>query len=146
MPENSEKGIKSESLSPEWKHMIIVGIRESLDNYELFDRKLDFSPVGITCSKDERGWAEISDEEREFILKKLFEQVGFDPDIADQVATYQIEAPTTDLPDKEITWTGKADVNVYTTQRALTEDMYLHEIVRLELETEYIVAPVDFRL
>jgi len=87
---------KEETLNPEWVTAIKEGVGDALDNYELFDRKLDFAPLVISGGQDDRGWPELSDQEREFVTEEVFRQVGFDKQNPELTAEYQIEAPTTD--------------------------------------------------
>ncbi|MBI4057950.1 hypothetical protein HY405_01360 [Candidatus Microgenomates bacterium] len=132
-------------LDPEWQRAIETGIKEAFDNYELFDRKLDFSPRAISDGRDDRIWFALTHKEREFVEQKLFEEVGFTRESAEIVTEYQIQAPQSDDPTKEVTWSGTAEVRVYNINRS-GRNMYLHEILRPGTEVEYVIAPESFRL
>lgn len=134
----TENPTSFESLPPEWKERIEAGIAEAIENYELFDRKIDFSPLVITGGKDERSWPELSDSERKYITSRVFSAVGLRNN---EVATYKITSP-----EKGASWQGLGEVVVYETKRSESDDMYIHKISRPGVEIEYIVAPKDYRL
>ncbi len=133
----TENVSKNEVLSPEWQEAIKTGINEAIDNYELFDRKLDFSPLAITNGLDERSWPELSPSERKYIESELFSIIGLEDEVA---SSYVI------TPPDGATWKGEGLAIVFKTKRSEKEDMYVHQITRPSAEDEYMVAPLDFRL
>lgn len=137
------KAQSPEILSLEWKRAMIDGIDDVLQNYELFGQ-INFAPESITENFDKRSWPELTDQEREWITTKLFQQFGFDKTNPIEVAKYTFEAPKSEK--KPPSWEGTASVKVFETQRSKLENMYLHEIQRPNTEVEYIIAPKDFQL
>lgn len=134
-----EAGKTSEPhLSPEWQEDIRQGIRDALDNFELFG-VVNVSPLSISGGKDERTFLDLSNKEQDFIKDTLFREIGFDPQNPESVTSYTTQAP------EGAEWQGKADVRVYRTGRE-EEGMFLHEIHYPDKKADYIIAPPDFQL
>lgn len=125
-------------LNPEWQEAIQQGIKDAVDNFELFG-VINISPLSISEGKDERSFLELSKEEQDFIKGVLFEEIDFDPQNPENVASYITQAP------EGTKWQGEADVKVYKTARS-DEGMFLHEINYPDNKIDYIVAPEDFQL
>lgn len=134
-----ETGKTPEShLDPEWQKTIKKGIQEALDNFKLFG-VVNVSPLSISGGEDERNFLDLSKEEQDFTRGVLFKEIGFDPQNPENVTSHIMQAP------EGAEWQGEASVMVYKTARS-DEGMFLHEITYPKGETDYIVAPEDFRL
>lgn len=117
-----ETGITPEShLDLEWQAVIRQGIRDALDNFELFG-VINVSPLSISEGKDERAFLDLSEEEQVFIKDTLFEKIGFNPQKPESVTSYTIQAP------RGAKWQGEANVKVYRTSRE-REGMFLHRFI-----------------
>lgn len=132
------RGTPESHLDPEWEEVIQQGIRDALDNFELFGM-VNVSPLSISEGKDERTFLDLSPEEQDFIKNTLFREIGFDPQNPESVGGYRTKAP------KGAGWQGEADVRVYRTGRE-DEGMFLHEIHYPDEKVDYIIAPSDFQL
>lgn len=130
-----------EILSVEWKEKMQDGMKDALDNYELFGR-INFSPDTLTEGYDDRTWSELEDEEREWVMKELFYGNQFDRQSDIVVNEYKFKAPK----GEGVTWKGTASVKVYETHHSKLEDMYLHEITIPGKVVEYVIAPKDVEL
>lgn len=129
-----------EILSPEWKKAIAEGIQSALDNYELFDRRIDVAPLNISGGMDGRGFPGLSPEEQQFVRSVLYKEVGFDPRDITLLDVYTIGAP------RGAEWEGEASVGVYITSRSESENMFLHKIDFPDGKVDFVVAPQNFRL
>lgn len=123
-------------LDLEWQEVVQQGIRDALDNFELFG-VVNVSPLSISGGTDERTFLDLSNEEQDFIKGVLFREIGFDPQTAESIASYKTQAP------ERAEWEGEADVRVYRTGRG---GMFLHEIYYTDKKVDYIIAPLDFQL
>jgi hypothetical protein len=130
-----------EVLSEEWKDRMSEGVKNTLDNYELFER-INFAPLSLIEDFDDRRWDQLSKEERDWVTSEIFFRYGFNRRNEIVVAEYEFDAPK----EKGVTWKGTAKVKVYETHRSKLENMYLHEITRPGAEVEYMIAPKDARL
>lgn len=134
----SDRQIESEP-AVEWQEAIGQGVRDALENYELFGQ-VNTAPVSISGGIDERGFPDLSTKEQNFIKDVLFAEVGFDPDSPQVIAEYSFESP------QGAAWSGTAQVKVYRTARSRGEDMYLHEVKFPDGKVDYLVAPGDYQL
>jgi hypothetical protein len=128
----------------EWIGFMRSGIEEAFDNYDLFGRVINFSPIVLSDSRDERDWRDLSNEERRILAELVFDILGVDKENMYQVAQYTFNPPKPVPGVKPPSWSGTASVTVYKTKRS-SEGMYLHEINRPSTETEYVVADKDYR-
>lgn len=131
-------------LNPEWAEAMKTGLTEALDNFELYDQLINVSPITISNGSDERLFQELSNAEREFVVKLLHRQLGLDPfEEKRPVRSYHVEAPKSpDVEKYPEGWQGEASVNVFETARS-DEDMFLHEVQFPDGKLEYAIAPAD---
>lgn len=125
-------------LNSEWQKAIQQGIRDAVDNFELFGM-VNVSPLSVSGGEDERTFLDLSEQEQDFIKSVLFKEIGLDPQSPENVASYITQAP------ERSEWQGEADVKVYKTTRS-DEGMFLHEIHYSDNKVDYVVAPEDFQL
>lgn len=140
----AEKETGEVRISPEWETSIEEGVDLLIENYKLFDKLLEFSPIALPMD-DERKWEELKREEKEVIMDKVFSKLRVNPNNQEPIRKYRINAPRTDDSKIKISWYGEADVSVYETQRS-GQDMFLHEMDAPGLGEIYFVAPKDFEL
>lgn len=125
-------------LDFEWQEVIRQGIRDALDNFELFG-VVNVSPLSVSGGEDERTFLDLSQEEQDFIRDILFREIGFDSQNPESVGSYTTKAP------EGVEWQGEARVKVCKTARS-EEGMFLHEIHYPDNKIDYIIAPPDFQL
>ena len=138
----TEQKTSKEGELLEWQDMLRRGVEDVIANYGEVLETIYFDPFTVSAGEDERTWNDISDQEREWILKELFYKNSFDRQNNIVVGTYSFSAPD----DPETTWHGKAVVEVFETKRSKLDNMYLHEIRRPKCPVEYVVAPKGYRL
>lgn len=141
----AEKESQKQKISPEWELTMHEGIEMAIDNYELFDKLVYFTPISVSFGEDERKWEELNEAEKGVILDKVFSLLDTNPSTQEAVREYSVDAPTTTDPTKTISWKGKGEVKVFETKRS-GEDMFLHEFNSPELGILYFIAPKDFEL
>lgn len=132
-------GLSESELAVEWQEAIRQGVRDALENYELFGQ-VNIAPASISGEIDERGFVDLSPREQDFIKNVLFVEIGFDPSNPSVTAEYLFEAPD------GVAWSGTAQVILYETARSKSEGMYLHEVRFPDGAVDYIVAPQDYRI
>ena len=155
-----------QEFNPEWQTKIREGMTQALENYNLLYElseegvytPIDFSPISLTETEDERQTWKLNPEELKFLRQELFQQVGFDPNNPIKAAEpYEYEIPEDiSVPENQLppTVTGKVEVHIYKTARE-EEGMYLHELrygnspekaKGPEYSRDYVIAPLDYHL
>jgi len=127
-----------QEINPEWAEKIRSNLEDALteEMYPFFDKLVNISPNDLTYEEDSRTFEEATPREREFLVRALFETIGFEPSHSDLKRTYQVQTPDPSV------WHGVAEVKVFQTARQ-AEDQYLHEIHFPDGRIEYAVAPFD---
>lgn len=135
----TEKQRPEEIRLIDWESNMRQGIEDAIANYEMFEI-ITFDPYTVTAGEDPRTWDEISENERQWILKDLFYRNHLDRQNEVLVDEYTFKNTS------ESSWTGVATVKVFKTKLSTFDNMYIHEITRPNCPTEYIVAPKEYRI
>src|SRR3989338_3860636 len=127
-----------QAINPEWAEKIRSNLEDALTEevYPFFDKLVNISPAALTYDEDPRTFNQATPAERAFLVRILFETVGFNPVIADLERTYKFQSPDPSI------WQGEADVRVYKTTRH-SQHQYFHEIHFPDGRVEYAIAPLD---
>ncbi len=135
----TEDGIQKEIPFEEWQGMMADGVAETLDNFELFDEQINFDPATLISDQDDRTWRQLNEKERQWLIDEISRAYGFNRRNEVKLNSYTIEAPKAD----DVTWKGKAKVNVFETHRTKLSNMAFHEITWPEGDVEIVIAPKD---
>ncbi len=126
-------------VDPEWEQKIIGAVEENIDNIELFDGVVNFSPTALDID-DDRDFSDLTEQEQRVILKAIDDKVGFVPEreaVTIYESDYYPKGSKEPDPDQHI------EVNVFPTG---DENLFLHESRLKGKLIDVVLAPKDHRI